>query len=98
MFIYKFGNYREVYTYQNGMLCIYKRGTNGKIRLEIEIQMTEDQAKKVKKIMTTDNSEKPYLFKLPRRQVKRKLKVKGWAMSLKDEMLFEVLNPNYEKE
>ena len=98
MFIHKFGNYRETFVYKNGMLCIYKRGTNGKIRLEVEIQMTEEQAKKVKKIMTSDHSEKSYLFKLPRRQVKRKLKLKGWAMSLKDEMLFEVVNPNYEKE
>ena len=95
MFIHKFGNYREVYTYQNGHLCIYRRGADNKIRLEIQIEMSEEQAKKVKKIMTTDDSEKPYLFKLPRRQVKRKLKAKGWAMSLKNEMLFEVVNPNY---
>lgn len=95
MFIHKFGNYREVYIYQNGNLCIYRRGADDKIRLEVEIQMTEEQAKKIKEIMTADHSEKPYLFKLPRRQVKRKLKAKGWAMSLKNEMLFEVVNPNY---
>ena len=44
--------------------------------------------------MTTDNSEKPYLFKLPRRQAKRKLKLKGWKASLRDVEFF-VNNPNY---
>lgn len=94
MFIYKFGNYREVYIYQNGHLCIYRRGADNKIHLEIQIEMSEEQAKKVKKIMTADHSEKPYLFKLPRRQAKRKLKLKGWKASLR-EVEFFVKNPNY---
>lgn len=94
MFIHKFGNYRETFVYKNGMLCIYKRGADNKIRLETEIQMTEEQAVKIKETMTTDNSEKPYLFKLPRRQAKRKLKLKGWKASLRDVEFF-VNNPNY---
>lgn len=94
MFIHKFGNYREVYTYQNGKLCIYRRGADDKIHLEIEIEMSEDQAKKVKEIMTSDHSEKSYLFKLSRRQAKRKLKLKGWKASLR-EVEFFVKNPNY---
>lgn len=98
MFIHKFGNYREVHTYQNGKLCIYRRGADNKLHLEIEIEMSEEQAKKIKEIMAKDHSEKPYLFKLPRRQVKRKLKLKGWAMSLKNKILFEVVNPNYGKD
>ena len=46
MFIYKFGNYRSVYTYQNGKLCIYSRGADNKLHLEVEIEMSEEQAKK----------------------------------------------------
>lgn len=98
MFLYKTGNYRETWIYRDGKICIYRKGVDGKIRLDVEIQATEEQAQKLKLVLTKDHSEKSYLFKLPRRQVKRKLKAKGWAMSLKDEMLFEVVNPNYEKE
>ena len=74
MFIHKFGNYRETFVYKNGMLCIYKRGADNKIRLEVEIQMTEEQAKKLKAIFL-ESDIKPCLFKLTRRQAKRKLKL-----------------------
>jgi hypothetical protein len=94
MFIYKTGNYRETWIYRDGKICIYRKDINGKIRLDVEIQATEEQAQKLKLVLTKDHSEKPYLFKLPRRQVKRKLKLKGWKTSLRD-VTFFVHNPNY---
>lgn len=94
MFIYKTGNYRETWIYRDGKICIYRKGVDDKIRLDVEIQATEEQAQKLKLVLTKDHSEKPYLFKLPRRQAKRKLKLKGWKASLRD-VTFFVKNPNY---
>lgn len=97
MFIHRIGNYEQVVIYKDGFLWFYQKGADNKIHLLVKIESTEQQAKDMKRILTTDYEKKMY-YKLPRRQVKRKLKIKGWAMSLKDEMLFEVLNPNYGKD